>query len=290
MTYQNYYIQKGKNVLERTNFINALRIFTCIKKSKSGAQQKSDEWLKQRLSCFTASPCTIFRTGEFFGKTLHEYLEEKRLGKMEQISNPAIDHGVLFEDVASLFFGKLKSVKVHEACQMNHRTHNYLAASVDGFILKYDFTQKTILGESLEIKVPKWRKEIHCVPQKYYDQMQMQMEVLNIDICHFFVTRINKITTKDLFQNKTDTIKGVIFAVPDKNYYFDELLNIDIFDSNVYKKQLSKYIKIHLKNKSYSMISYEITDYFYEVIQKDPNWITEMLPKFEEGARYVGWL
>lgn len=64
--------------------------------------------------------------------------------------------------------------------RFTHRTHPWLSASPDGLVVS-----GPLAGRLIEIKAPKSRKPGAFVPNDYYVQMQVQMEVCDLDAVDF---------------------------------------------------------------------------------------------------------
>ena len=96
----------------------------------------------------------------------------------------AIIHGVKCEPIDTYFYEKLKNTNIFEYGCMPHPTISYFGASPDG-ICDYIDTNKQYTGRMLEIKCPKSRELNGFVPDYYELQIQGQLEVCDLEWCHF---------------------------------------------------------------------------------------------------------
>ena len=273
----------GLRVLSRLPFYSAIKAYKLIIYSQQQPKQRSAEWFENRYSCITASSCSICKHGTHFGESLDQYIQHKRDKYTRSISNKAIDHGVLYEDSAVRLFEKVNNVIVHEAALVNHPTYPFLGASVDGLYLKYDRTLQSIIGGCIEIKIPKWRKDIVTVPSHYIDQMQFQMEVLNLNVCDHLVCKIIPISNVNkMFANiQPHEMCGVIVKCESgRNYYFGEFFNFDIMIKEEFIAHLIEW-KRSLNIRGYNELSYyKIIDYSMIQVFRDRSWFDDYLPYF----------
>lgn len=142
-------------------------------------KQRSDEWFEFRKRNFTASD--FYKI--FSDKTLASMVK-KKLNPSKIFIKPsgAMKKGIIFEDVAVQIYEKEHNCKVNEFGCIPHKTVPGLAASPDGIIIQKDCDK---YGHMLEIKCVSTRLIDGIVPEQYWMQMQIQMEVCNLEFCDF---------------------------------------------------------------------------------------------------------
>lgn len=276
-------IKSSWNVIKILPFYSAVKVYKHILFSQVQPKQRTPEWFENRYSCITASSCSICKYGKHFDKKLEDYIKEKQKKYTKFISNTAIEHGVFYEDAAIKLFEKIHGVKVHESALIKHKQFPFLGASVDGLYLKYNKTLRSIIGGCIEIKVPRWRKDVTQIPYYYVDQMQMQMEVLDLQMCDHLVCKIVTIHDVDkMYENvNKDEICGVVISTESgNNYYFNKFYNFDIKRKTKFIRELIKYIKKINIDEFYNTKYYKIIDYSLVQVRRDPEWIKEYMPYF----------
>ena len=185
-------------------------------KLKPKQKQKTKEWYDFRKTALTASNITKI----IHGKTneMNKIILSKCGIKTPFISGQAIMHGNKYEDIAIKIYELRTSKKVYEFGCIRHEDFSFLAASPDG--IDED-------GVMIEIKCVYSRKISGVVPKDdYYDQMQLQMEVCDLNKCMFLECGILEYDhfeeyEKDIFVKEDGTVdetknskgleKGVIF-------------------------------------------------------------------------------
>lgn len=142
--------------------------------------QQTEEWLEMRKSKIGASDAPVIM-GVSPWKTPYALWEEKVGLSKDNLSNYARDRGKALEEKARKCFEKKTKLVVLNLV-MFHQDYNWMMASMDGIDLE---------GENaVEIKCP--GREDHLVavngmiPDKYYPQLQHQMEVCNLDKMFYF--------------------------------------------------------------------------------------------------------
>lgn len=161
--------------------------------------QRSPEWYATRKTRITASAASALLVKD--EKTCKGYVDEYNLHDFFDINgkcaNPyssktqfildkcvgssfsgsvATQWGQRFEPVVTDFYAKKYGTKVLEFGLIAHPNLNFIAASPDGI---------TPDGVMIEIKCPYRRKITGIPPFYYYIQCQLQLEVCDLDVCHF---------------------------------------------------------------------------------------------------------
>ena len=147
-------------------------------KNRSMTEQKSDEWLNARHECITASVVAKI-TDKLESKTVKSMIEEKAYyGKYSKnVKNIYTTYGELYEPLANMVYCFRTGRTTYEYGLIKHQEYPFIGASTDGV------TNDLI---NIEIKCPTSRVVDGHISKLYYEQMQLQMEVLDLDITHFF--------------------------------------------------------------------------------------------------------
>lgn len=270
---------------------SVIRAIEAIKISRSLPAQKSEEWLRQRMTHITASNCSLCLGGKFFGQTLENYIEEKAQQNIHHESNEAMEHGTLFEPVATMLWTKLFGQTVYDVGLIEHRDYPFLGASADGILLYFNHESGSMVGECIEIKVPYRRNNICFVPDYYYTQMQLQLEVLDLEVCNFFVCKINLINEPELMSEmervklyniQNDTQKGrynsthkfIGIFIKERKMYPTYLYGYDTLRPQKFLNFVEK-IKSELQTdyeRNFELKFYVIENYFTTQIFRNSNW------------------
>ena len=138
-------------------------------------EQRTSEWYKLRDNMLTASDVSS-ALGKNPYKSRKSLLNEKCGLKKKFSGNFITDWGCKMESEAVKMYEKLYDNKIYETGLYQHKMHEFLGASPDGI---------TEDGKLVEIKAPYKRKIEHEIPEYYYPQVQLQMEVLDVNKCLF---------------------------------------------------------------------------------------------------------
>jgi putative phage-type endonuclease len=175
--------------------------------------QRSEAWFKQRDGKITASD-----GGTVLGENKYEYPYKfyfKKVKGSPFTGNEACYHGKKFENVATMIYSYRMNVNVIEFGLVDHPKYKFLGASPDGIVGKYklDGVHKTsLVGRMLEIKVPFRRKILQTgeikdgiCPIYYWDQVQLQLECCDLELCDFWQCNLNEYSSREEFIADTDT-------------------------------------------------------------------------------------
>jgi len=151
------------------------------------SDQGTPEWKKQRAGKINASSCAAFERQHKFSKPLDVVRESVRAlagAESEFSGNQFTDWGTKTEPVAIERFERLTGLVVEPTGSIEHAEYPFLRASPDGLIG---------LDACIEVKCPynahgKGKTYGINDPSKtmYLWQIRMQLEVLNLDVCHYF--------------------------------------------------------------------------------------------------------
>lgn len=150
-------------------------------------KQRTDEWLEARKTMITASEIGCLTKQNPY--MTEKKLSEKKRNALMGIESPASEfmltamrHGTLFEPVVGeLYLLITGTQKLHETGLVRHPTEPHVGASPDGI---------SDHGVLVEFKVPAARRLKFEIPSYYLAQMQLQMEVCGIPVCHYLEVRI----------------------------------------------------------------------------------------------------
>jgi putative phage-type endonuclease len=216
--------------------------------------------------------------------TLEDYIIQKcsmfhGIGNTEFKSTPATLWGQKFEDVACKLYSNLYNKKVHEFGLLNHPRLRWLAASPDGI---------TSDGIMLEIKCPSSRKiKENEPPIHYWVQTQIQMEVCNLDECHFFECEFKQVDTEiEFLVLSEDKHPGILLRVKDTHDYIYPPNDITskegyikwrdtVFENNEKYKGYDEYTE-------YEQVFYYIAAYANTYIKRDKDWFNIVKPMLKQ--------
>lgn len=137
-----------------------------LPKHKNAPEQKSEQWLQLRRQHFTSTEMYTILHGK--NRDLSDFLD-KKMGKNTYFTNPAVEHGNKFEEVALEKFATLFNVKPLLCNVLYHK-------DIAGFIFSPDALLQN--GDIIEIKNPYSRKINGSVSLQYFYQVQLGMEVM----------------------------------------------------------------------------------------------------------------
>lgn len=226
--YEKIYISVEDNITKQyikerlTKILNYQKQLEELKKIPI-IEQRSQEWYEARQGLISASDFgQALNRGEY--GTQREFLIKKITGKSKEITYKApLLWGVKFEEVATNIYSKRNRVKVFEFGLIKHPNLKYIGASPDGI---------SELGIMLEIKCPYSRKISGKIMDQYYDQIQGQLEVCNLNECDFLECEFEQYKNEQEFLNDIDESecltqnlkeKGIIVQYredPDEEYKY----------------------------------------------------------------------
>jgi putative phage-type endonuclease len=171
--------------------------------------QRSPKWFEMREGSITASDA-----GCVLGHNSHEpayKIYVKKIQKPPFEASMFCYHGTKYEQIATMRYEFVTNVIVTEYGLVKHAGYNFLAVSPDGICGPYksDGVSKTKqVGVMLEIKCPAMRKirdddPFFGIPY-YKDQVLLQMEVCNLEVCDFWQNKITEYGSREDFVDDTD--------------------------------------------------------------------------------------
>lgn len=181
--------------------------------SKTYDEQRSEEWFNLRGNLLTASDLAAAIGMNFF-KTPEALIVEK-CGYKKFHGNENTERGTRLEPYVRDRYDKETNSKSHEIGLLVHPVYKWLGGSPDGV------TEDGIL---IEIKCPK--KISPKVPDYYYPQIQLLLEIMDLEECDF----IQYCEEKDLMK--------IIRVNRDRNWFSEKLPIMDAFWKKVlYKRE-----------------------------------------------------
>jgi putative phage-type endonuclease len=145
-------------------------------KSLPVIEQRSDEWYRIRDQMITASDFGQALGVGNFGSVKDFYIKKCGYQEPPPFYMGCLGHGIRYEPVATRAYELDMATTVHEFGLLQHPELQFLGASPDGI---------TDHGIMIEIKCPFKRKIDGAIVDQYYYQMQGQLDVCNLDVCHF---------------------------------------------------------------------------------------------------------
>lgn len=174
--------------------------------------QRTPEWFEARKSRITASNVAtlllrnevtckkyaeIYELNDYFSyddKSCNPYSNKKQfiIDKIKQTftGSPATYWGQRYEPIATNIYERKFNRNIIEFGLLTHDKLSWLAASPDGISEE---------GIMLEIKCPYRRKITGIPPLYYYQQVQIQLEVADLDECDFLEIEFVEIASMDEF-------------------------------------------------------------------------------------------
>ena len=193
-------------------------------KNEPQPEQRTTPWYEMRNNMLTASDWGVMLGDNPYSNPKDLILKKCGHEKPFKVG-PAILWGVKYEEVAVQIYEHRNQVKVIEFGLIQHPTIKYLGASPDGI---------TKDGVMLEIKCPKSRVITGIPPVYYFDQVQGQLEVCELDRCDFLECKLAEYDSAeeyyadnfndDYFYNNLGKEKGVVaefFNLNDRSLKFE---------------------------------------------------------------------
>ena len=241
-------------------------------KSLPVIEQRSEEWYRIRDQMITASDFGQALGVGKFGSVKDFYI--KKCGHQEPppFYTGCLGHGIRYEPVATRAYELDMSTTVHEFGLLQHPELQFLGASPDGI---------TDHGIMIEIKCPFKRKINGDIVDQYYYQMQGQLDVCNLDVCHFLECKIDEYMDEVDFQEDWDAElklsadgckKGVVieFESGRESVYSDP----GITAAN-YKKWFKNQMRLY-HSQDFVVIYYKLTQYSLQIVERDDEFLRNM--------------
>lgn len=275
------------------------------------APQKSKEWFNLRNTRITGSNATCclvncervledynrefnIEKPNYNNKCCNSYdskeefiIQKCKAFRGENVFNDTIFTmwGKKYEEIATRFYRKKFQTPVYEFGLLLHPEYDFLGASPDGI---------TPEGVMLEIKCPYSRKVGGPVPFTYWAQMQLQLEVANLDICHYLECEIVENIETDIklseeqseepleqfvIERELEGTMGILLQNPDTQEY---IYPPDfVIDFNEWKRSYPEnFIVSHWKIEKTNLI----------VIKRNKQWFQKILPDLRDTHTFFRYL
>ena len=158
--------------------------------SSNQVPQRTPEWYSQSKMLLTASEfSTILGTPHAVSMLALQKVapvSENLRSSTTACCTPEMgpfDWGIRFEPVVKQVMNQMGRAKIVDVGRIVHPENTRLAASPDGIITEADDERR--IGRLVEIKCPVRRVIDGTIPNEYWCQMQIQMEVTSIDECEY---------------------------------------------------------------------------------------------------------
>ncbi len=264
-------IMSNDDIVQRCNQISLNNSKVEELKKLPVVEQRSEEWYRIRDNMITASDFGQALGVGKFGSTKDFYIKKCGYQEPPPFYGASLSHGIRYEPVATRAYELKMNTKVHEFGLLQHPDLKFLGASPDGI---------TDHGIMLEIKCPFKRKIDGKIVDQYLYQMQGQLDVCRLDVCHFleckFEEYIDEIEFEedwndDLTLSREGHQKGVIIEVDGNSapIYSDPGLT-----KTEYKKWLSKQL-IDIHDTDFVMIYYRLSQYSIQIVKRDEAFLKE---------------
>ena len=240
--------------------------------------QKSEEWLRARHECVTASVVAKI-TDKLESKTIKSMIIEKaHYGKYSKnIKNIYTTYGELYEPLANMVYNYRSGRTTYEFGLIKHPVHKFIGASTDGV------TSDLI---NIEIKCPTSRVVDGHISQLYYEQMQLQMEVLDLNITHFFECNFITHTIDEFINGDFKHERGIIVEyLSDNGIEEYEYSPLEMHKDTSFLMDWKESVHLRLMNSQKI-----ITDTIYwsllrvncNEVLRDKEWFVQKLPMLEK--------
>ena len=264
------------------NIINNLRSRVKYLYNIPQPAQRSEEWYEMRKSMITASDWGTVLGDNPYSNIKRIYLN-KCGAKQPFFTNDAMKWGVKYEDVAVSIYKLRNNTNIIEFGVLKHEKYNFLGASPDGI---------TADGVMLEIKCPSKRKITGDPPKYYWDQVQGQLEVCELNRCDFLECKFEEYENEEEYFNdigdshfygSNNKEKGCVLVFFDRktkseNYVYSE---VGITKEN-YTKWLNENIEKN-SDKIYVESSFwNLKEISCVPIYRDKEWFANALIKLRE--------
>ena len=246
--------------------------------------QRTPEWYEFRRNLITASNAyKIFESDANKRQIINEKcIISNNIIKNNINTNNPMHWGQKYEPISVMIYEHLFNTKIGDFGCIKHSKYNFLGASPDGICID---ELSPYFGYMLEIKNPVSR-EITGIPNReYWIQCQLQMEVCNLDNCHFLETKFTEYETeKDFLEdNNIKTLfKGIIiyFSYNDEPFYVYKPLNI-LNEDDINKWCEQQYDIYTQQGKIFiTFLYWKCENYSCILIERNTEWFNSVINKF----------
>lgn len=235
---------------------------------KHQVEQRSSKWYEDMKCMLTASEFyKLFESERTRGHlVISKVNPEKRDSPHAQPTQriTPMDWGVRFEPVVKRYLERIWNCSIYDCGRLKHETQKHLGASPDGIIVTEECDK---YGRLVEIKCPYSRKVGGIIPQEYWMQMQIQLEVTNLSECEYVEVEILSKNPKNISPDLSGNYieKGTIWLIE---------------KDGIYKYVYSESEKELLLNDGYTeseSIEYAIVKVHNILVNRDTKWYESTL-------------
>jgi putative phage-type endonuclease len=238
--------------------------------------QRTEAWHLKRGEMLTASEITK-TTKDASPSARHELIMNKLTPREpgQFTTARALIWGTRFEPMAKEIYGDMFGVDIVDTTCIPHPVHSFLGASPDGIQISEDKTNPRY-GHLVGFKCPISRKidESVPIPQQYVDQMQLQMECANLDVCDYAEFQFKEMNYTEWME--TDVPYKSVFMVSDDN---KDVLYRSWNDTRPVSSW--KHEVLQGDDRHWSFVFWALVKTRFETVRRDPEWLPTNLPYFE---------
>lgn len=256
--------QKAPLIPEKSTILESL-----VSRQLTG-DQRSSEWLMQRVNYITASVSAA--CAGLMGASSREaqLLEKASNGAYRSFKGGYhTDIGNIFEDITASHYSRLNNTRVHDFRLIPHYDpeFSFLGASTDGVSEELNNIEiKTLAGRPLDSKIKK----------EYYHQMQQQMSCLGLAQTHFLEAKYETFDTLTAAARGTQRCDyGIALEFFHPEEKFNYIYSPDDSDLPAWESA-----QVHLTEPGVYIrtIYWRRTGYQMKVVPRDPDWLKVMGP------------
>jgi hypothetical protein len=252
------------------------QMLTALRARQLTGDQRSTEWLMQRVNYITASISACCAGIMGAGSREAQLLEKASGGSYRTfLGGYHTDMGNIFEDITANHYSRLNGTRVHDFRLIPHDDpeFSFLGASTDGITDELTNIEiKTLAGRPLDSKIKK----------EYFHQMQHQMACLGLAKTHFLEAKYD--TFKTLKDARLCSLKNKLpYGIALEFYSEDNGFKYIYSPDDLPYDELLNWMESCASGASENgvfirTIFWCMTGYQMKVVKRDPAWIKEMGP------------
>jgi putative phage-type endonuclease len=181
-------------------------------------EQRTEKWYYFRYNMITASSVwKIFRSDAQRNSLIYEKCHPYRPVPEFRASASSLQWGQKYEALSAMIYEADKGIKpLGQFGCIRHPTYSFLGASPDGIVID---EESPWYGTMVEIKNIVNRAIMDKPKDEYWVQMQIQMEVCDLNQCHFVETRFQEppFSTWTQFSGKKGVFQQNTFYIYSEN-------------------------------------------------------------------------
>jgi putative phage-type endonuclease len=174
-------------------------------------EQKTNEWYEIRHNMITASNIwKIFKSEAQRNSIIYEKCNPCSIPYNSVYlgyGGSSLQWGQKYEPLSALLYEIKNKTTLGEFGCISHPKYPFLGASPDGIVVD---PESVYYGSMIEIKNIVNREITDTPKNEYWIQMQIQMEVCDLDHCHFVETRFKEFYSLEEWKTCQYKIKGIL--------------------------------------------------------------------------------